>query len=342
MSFIQYIKDKRYFLMLYAGMMGFISIIMTLSFNPALVLGNLLYIHIVCFALVAAYLLIGYYYRRSYYRKLQQLIHLDREDWPVVAPEPQNLQQRLYLELFTKLHRQHERDLRKLNEEKIDHQEFILSWIHEVKLPIAASRLLMENSTGETADSLADKLEDELDKIENYVEQALYYSRIDSFSKDYFITEEPLDSIIKTCAKKFAKTFINKRIRFHMEDIRQTVHTDRKWLGFILDQIVANALKYTNEGGTITFTVEEDRQEKRMHIIDSGIGIQPEDLHRVFEKGFTGSIGRSHAKSTGMGLYLANQLVHKLGHHLSIQSEAGAYTKVTIHFPKTDTYHSLL
>ena len=148
MSFFQYIKDKRYFLMLYAGMMGFISIIMTLSFNPALVSGNLLYIHIVCFALVAAYLLIGYYYRRSYYRKLQQLIHLDREDWPVVAPEPQNLQQRLYLELFTKLHRQHERDLRKLNEEKIDHQEFILSWIHEVKSPIAPSRLLMENSTG--------------------------------------------------------------------------------------------------------------------------------------------------------------------------------------------------
>ena len=141
-------KGQTLFLMLYAGMMGFISIIMTLSFNPALVSGNLLYIHIVCFALVTAYLLIGYYYRRSYYRKLQQLIHLDREDWPVVAPEPQNLQQRLYLELFTKLHRQHERDLRKLNEEKIDHQEFILSWIHEVKLPIAASRLLMENSTG--------------------------------------------------------------------------------------------------------------------------------------------------------------------------------------------------
>ncbi|VTR28276.1 sensor histidine kinase [Actinobacillus pleuropneumoniae] len=216
-----------------------------------------------------------------------------------------------------------------------------MSWIHEVKLPIAASRLLMENSTGETADSLADKLEDELDKIENYVEQALYYSRIDSFSKDYFITEEPLEAIIKTCAKKFAKTFINKQIRFHMEDISQTIHTDRKWLGFILDQIVANALKYTDEGGNITFTVEEDRKEKRLNIVDTGIGIQPEDLHRVFEKGFTGSIGRSHPKSTGMGLYLAKQLAHKLGHHLSIRSEAGRYTTVTIHFPKTDTYYRL-
>lgn len=342
MSFIQYIKDKRYFLLLYAGMMGFISMILALSVAPGQVAGSILYIQIVCFAFTTAYLLIGYAYRRSYYRKLQELIDLDREDWSVAAPEPQNSQQRLYLELFAKLRRQHERDLRKLNEEKIDHQEFIMSWIHEVKLPIAASRLLMENSTGETADSLADKLEDELDKIENYVEQALYYSRIDSFSKDYFITEEPLDSIIKTCAKKFAKTFINKQIRIQMEDFRQTIHTDRKWLGFILDQIVANALKYTDEGGNITFTVEEDRKEKRLNIVDTGIGVQPEDLHRVFEKGFTGSIGRSHPKSTGMGLYLANQLAHKLGHNLSIQSEAGTYTKVTIHFPKTDTYHSLL
>lgn len=341
MSFFQYIKDKRYFLLLYAGMMGFISMIVALSVNTGHALGSVLYIQIVCSAFTAAYLLIGYVYRKSYYRKLQELIDLDREDWPVAAPEPQNSQQRLYLELFAKLHRHHERDLRKLNEEKIDHQEFIMSWIHEVKLPIAASRLLMENSTEETADSLADKLEDELDKIENYVEQALYYSRIDSFSKDYFITEEPLEAIIKTCAKKFAKTFINKQIRFHMEDIRQTIHTDRKWLGFILDQIVANALKYTDEGGNITFTVEEDRKEKRLNIVDTGIGIQPEDLHRVFEKGFTGSTGRSHPKSTGMGLYLAKQLAHKLGHHLSIRSEAGRYTSVTIHFPKTDTYYRL-
>lgn len=341
MSFFQYIKDKRYFLLLYAGMMSFISMIVALSVNTGHALGSILYIQIVCLAFTAAYLLIGYVYRRSYYRKLQELIDLDREDWPVAAPEPQNSQQRLYLELFAKLHRHHVRDLRKLNEEKIDHQEFIMSWIHEVKLPIAASRLLMENSTEETADSLADKLEDELDKIENYVEQALYYSRIDSFSKDYFITEEPLEAIIKTCAKKFAKTFINKQIRLHMEDIRQTIHTDRKWLGFILDQIVSNALKYTDEGGNITFTVDEDRKEKRLNIIDTGIGIQPEDLHRVFEKGFTGSIGRSHPKSTGMGLYLAKQLAHKLGHHLSIRSEAGRYTAVTIHFPKTGTYFRL-
>lgn len=341
MSFLQYIKDKRYFLLLYAGMMGFISMIIALSVSRGHALDSILYIQIVCFAFTAAYLLIGYVYRRSYYRKLQELIDLDREDWPVAAPEPQNSQQRLYLELFAKLHRHHEGELRKLNEEKIDHQEFIMSWIHEVKLPIAASRLLMDNSMGETADSLADKLEDELDKIENYVEQALYYSRIDSFSKDYFITEEPLEAIIKTCAKKFAKTFINKQIRLHMEDIRQTIHTDRKWLGFILDQIVSNALKYTDEGGNIAFTVEEDRKEKRLNIVDSGIGIQPEDLHRVFEKGFTGSIGRSHPKSTGMGLYLAKQLAHKLGHHLSIRSEAGRHTIVTIHFPKTDTYYRL-
>ncbi len=120
---------------------------------------------------------------------------------------------------------------------KMDHQDFITSWIHEVKVPIAAGRLLMENSNGRTVEYLVDKFEDELDRIENYVEQALYYSRIDSFSKDYFISEVVLDQVAKNSVKKYAKSFINKQIRFHMNNIEQVVHTDSKWLGFIMDQV---------------------------------------------------------------------------------------------------------
>src|SRR5690606_15001406 len=155
-------------------------------------------------------------------------------------------------------------------------------------------------------------------KIENYVEQALYYSRIDSFSKDYLITEVALDQIVKNSVKKYAKSFINKQIHFHMDDMEQIVHTDSKWLGFIIDQVFSNSLKYTGEGGGISVQFEADRKEKRLLIQDTGIGIKPEDISRVFEKGFTGSIGRNHAKSTGIGLYLAKQMALKLGHDLSI------------------------
>jgi signal transduction histidine kinase len=233
------------------------------------------------------------------------------------------------------------KQIQKSIDEKRDQQEFILSWIHEVKLPIAASRLLMENSENKTVEFFADKFEDELDKIDDYVEQALYYSRIDSFSKDYFIKEIKVNQIIKTSVKKYSKLFINKEIRFEMDETEQFVQSDSKWLGFVIDQLIANSLKYTNEGGQITVLFDEDRNEKRIRIRDNGIGIKPEDLNRVFDKGFTGSIGRTHAKSTGMGLYLAKQLAKKLGHNITIESVEGSYTIVTIHFPKIRNYYYL-
>ncbi len=187
-----------------------------------------------------------------------------------------------------------------------------------------------------------DKLEDEWRKIDHYVEQALYYSRIDSFSKDYHITEVSLNRITKASIKKYSKMFIQKRIRLSMWEEEAFVQSDGKWLAYILDQLVANALKYTDEGGTIAFFYEEDQKEKRLHIRDSGIGIKQEDIGRVFEKGFTGSNGRSaNAKSTGMGLYLANQMARKLGARLSVRSQEGEYAEFAIHFSKGDGYFDL-
>ena len=190
-------------------------------------------------------------------------------------------------------------------------------------------------------DYLSDKFEDELNKIDNYVEQALYYSRIDSFSKDYFITEVSLNQVLIESVKKYSKLFINKHISFTMWNEQQFVYSDSKWLGFVIDQIVANALKYTNEGGSISFSYKENSKEKQLQIQDTGMGIKPEDISRVFEKGFTGSIGRNHSKSTGMGLYLAKKIAFKLGHNISIESEEEKYTNATIYFPKITNYYDL-
>jgi signal transduction histidine kinase len=338
MSFIRYVMDKRYFLVFYIALMLFVSIIMFVSVNQQHAINNLLYTNLTCLFFVSIYLIVGYYYRSSYYRKLKELIANTQDDIATAMPEPQNYEQALSMDLLKKLYSEHSKQLQKLYDEKRDHQDFIMSWIHEVKLPIASSRLLMEHSTGKSVDYMVDKLEDELNKIDNYVEQALYYSRIDTFSKDYFITETLLDQIIKESIKKYAKLFINKRIRFKMYEIPQFIQTDGKWLGFIIDQIIANALKYTGDGGEIAISFEEDPIEKRLLIQDSGIGIKPEDIQRVFEKGFTGTSGRSFTKSTGMGLYLAWQLAIKLSHRLSIQSEEGKYTRLIIHFPKIRNY----
>ena len=315
--------------------------VMLFSENNQYNLSNVLYINISCVIFVCLYITIGYFYRKAFFKGLVETIENAEEQFAILFPEVQTNQQKRFLELLKKIHQDNRNQLQHLNDEKKDQQEFILSWIHEVKLPIAASRLLMENSENKTKDYLIDKFEDELDKIDNYVEQALYYSRIDSFSTDYFITEVTANQIIKSSVKKYSKLFINKEIQFQMDDSTQFVQSDSKWLGFVIDQIIANSIKYTERGGKVAVQFEEDDREKRISILDSGIGIATEDLSRVFQKGFTGLTGRNQLKSTGIGLYLAKQLTRKLGHTLSIQSEEGTYTKVTIHFPKIRNYRDL-
>lgn len=341
MSFIEYIKDKRFFIGFFFIIMSFVSLILFVSGNQQTAVNNILYTNVSCFLFAILYIIIGYYYRRNFYKELVEIINGEQEEMTALLPETQNYQQKLFLHLFKKILKDHTNQLQKVYDEKRDQNEFIMSWIHEVKLPIAASRLLMENSEGKSTELIVDKLEDELGKIDDYVEQALYYSRIDSFSKDYFITEIHVNQIIKCSVKKYAKLFINKGIHFDMDDEKQFVQSDSKWLGFVIDQIIANSLKYTNDGGKISILFDEDSKEKRLLIQDNGIGVKPEDMNRVFEKGFTGTIGRSHAKSTGMGLYLAEKLANKLGHDITIESKEGEFTKIAIHFPKIRNYYHL-
>jgi signal transduction histidine kinase len=339
MRFFEYLKDKLYFLLFYLLTMSFVTLIMYVSNTEQNMFNNIWYTNVSCLLLLILYILIGYYYRRKFYQELIELIESGHEEIIALLPETQSYQQKLFLSLFKKIIEVNTQQYSRLTDEKRDQQEFIMAWIHEVKLPIAGSRLLMENSKGKSTDWLIDKLEDELDKIDDYVEQALYYSRIDSFAKDYFITEVSVNKVIKNSVKKYAKLFINKRIGFTMDEEELWVQSDSKWLGFVIDQIIANALKYTHEDGKVSIQFEEGPKEKALIIGDNGIGIKLEDLNRVFEKGFTGSIGRSHAKSTGMGLYLAKQLASKLGHEISIKSQEGQFTKVTIHFPKIRNYY---
>lgn len=341
MSFFEYIKDKRYFWVFYLIIMTFVSLIMFLGGNHQEIGSNILYINISCFFFALLYTTIGYFYQKRFFQPLTEVIESQHEELLAMLPKAQTYQQKQFLDLFKKIYQNYTNELQTLYDEKREHQEFIISWIHEVKIPIAASRLLIENSDDMSTELLADKFEDELNKIDNYIEQALYYSRIDSFSKDYFITEVHVNQIIKNSVKKYAKLFISKGIHFYMEAKEQFVQSDSKWLGFVIDQIIANSLKYTDENGKIAIQFDEDSKEKRLIIEDNGIGIKPEDINRVFERGFTGSIGRSYAKSTGIGLYLAKQLAKKLGHDITIESEEHKFTKVIIHFPKMRNYYNL-
>lgn len=201
--------------------------------------------------------------------------------------------------------------------------EYYTMWAHQIKTPIAAMRLLL-NEKEES------ECEEELFKIEQYVEMVLTYLKVDDQGNDFKFEYVDVDSCIKQSIRKYARLFIRKKLQLNYESKSVLVLTDEKWLCFVIEQLLSNAIKYTPEG-YVNISVEN----QVLIIEDSGIGIQKEDLPRVFEKGFTGYNGRKDKKSTGIGLYLVKQVCMRLGHQISIESELGKYTKIMIDLKHT-------
>ncbi|MFP7300509.1 sensor histidine kinase [Neobacillus niacini] len=234
------------------------------------------------------------------------------------------------------IHKQHIRDINQIQDRQNEHYDFIVSWFHEIKTPIAVLHLLQQT------DMDANSIREEITKIENYVDQALYYAKLDSFNQDYEIQKCDIIKISKEIVKAHSKTFFSKKIRILFKAETLEVQSDPKWLHFIINQLLTNSLKYTEHDGEIIISAIHTSKEKQLLVRDNGIGISQKDLPRIFNRGFTGETGRTHAKSTGMGLYLAQQLSNKLGHYISCTSKVREFTQFTIHFPlDSDPYLTL-
>lgn len=338
MRFTKFIEDRKFSILSYLLIMIFISMVIYLdsSFNGSV--GNIAYINLVSFSFFIIYLVIRYLYYRRYYKSLTDIVENQIDEIINRLPKPKNYEQELFHEVLITLYNEQSIKMQRLYNHKKDNEEFVTSWVHQVKTPISVSRLLIESNANAPSKETLYSIEEELDKIENYIEQALYYSKIDDFSRDYLINEIELDRLVKESVKKQAKTFINKKINVEINNTNLEVITDKKWLSFILDQVLSNALKYTSKGGKIKiYGLIEDKYQKLI-IEDNGIGIKKEDLNRVFDKGFTGYNGREDYKATGFGLYLSKKLAKKLEHDILIESKCGQYTKVIIIFPKLQYY----
>lgn len=211
-----------------------------------------------------------------------------------------------------------------------DYREYIETWVHEIKTPIASTKLIIENNQNE----VTDKIDFEMDKIEGFVEQVLYYSRSNNVHKDYIIKQMNLDDVVKDVVKKNYRDFIHKKIKLDIRDINENVYSDGKWVEFIINQIIVNSIKYSGikEPVISIYSVKKENSVE-LTIEDNGIGIPEKDISRVFEKGFTGENGRKFSQSTGMGLYLCDKLCSKLGLKIAVSSESGKGTKVTLTFP---------
>lgn len=213
------------------------------------------------------------------------------------------------------------------NRKYSDMIDYYTVWAHQIKTPIASMRLHLQNEDS----ALARKLTSDLHRIEQYVEMVLTFLRLNSESTDYVIKEYDLDTIIKQAVKKFSSEFIGRKLSLVYEPLDTTVITDEKWLCFVIEQVLSNALKYT-PAGSITITLEAD---KKLCIRDTGIGIAPEDLPRVFENGYTGYNGRSDKKASGIGLYLCKRICTNLGHGIMAESTVDKGTVITIDLAQT-------
>ena len=203
-------------------------------------------------------------------------------------------------------------------------EDFFAMWAHQIKTPIAAFNLLLQSKETDTG-----MCRQELFKIEGYVEMALNYLRFDGMSNDMVLSSVSLSSMAKQVVKKFRTVFIHKHISVQLENLDYNILTDEKWFVVVLEQIVSNAVKYTNEG-SVTISAREEGRRILVEIKDTGIGIQSEDIPRLFQKGFTGYNGRMDKKASGLGLYLSKGVCNKLGHGLDVESVRGEGTKVTI------------
>ena len=215
-------------------------------------------------------------------------------------------------------------DTRKRWQHYQENEDFFALWAHQIKTPIAALTVLLQEEDLDIAAS-----RQELLKIEGYVEMALGYTRYENMGNDLVLESQPLDQLVKNVVKKYSTMFIYKHLSVQLDHLEYHVLTDEKWFSFVLEQILSNALKYTAQGG-IHIYGEEDLDGLCVIVQDTGIGIRKEDLPRVFEKGFTGYNGRVDQKASGLGLYLCKGICTKLGHRLSIESELEKGTRVMI------------
>ena len=203
-----------------------------------------------------------------------------------------------------------------------DMVDYYTVWAHQIKTPIASMRLTLQNEDS----PLSRKLSGDLFRIEQYVEMVLMFLRLDSDSTDYVIREQDLDAIVRQAVKKYAGEFISRRLQLVYEPIQAKVITDEKWLSFVIEQVLSNALKYT-PSGSITISLQAP---KTLCIRDTGMGIAPEDLPRIFEKGYTGYHGRTDKKASGIGLYLCRRICNNLGHTITAKSTVDVGTTIAI------------
>ena len=317
MRFIEFLKYKR---MTIAAFAVFAVLVFACQLLFGMPLRALWYPFALCALAGLGFLTAGYIRQR---RNLEDLKQIEKLQAELIAelPEPLSPEAAAYQQIIRSLCTGEMQKQEQLNQKYSDMIDYYTAWAHQIKTPIAAMKLSFQNEDSALArQSLSD-----LKRIEQYVDMVMTYLKLESEELDYVIREHDLDDIIRQVVRNFAGEFINRKISLQYDPIQYTVLTDDKWLAFVLEQVLSNALKYTQEGA-----IRICMDGTGLCISDTGIGIEASDLPRIFEKGFTGYNGRKDKRASGIGLYLCKRICDRLGHAISAESSVGQGTTIRI------------
>ena len=335
MKLIKYLLDK--IPQIIISIMGFtITIFMLNAFKveSTLKIAITIIFFIVCIFNIG----IDYFRKYKFYQSLSNTLDVLDKKYLILEMinKPNFYEGEIFYQTLYDINKSMIENVKEYNLSIIDFKEYVEMWIHEVKIPISSLTLLIHNNQ----EKIDKRYVEQIRKLDNYIDQILYYVRSENAEKDYIIKEKSLQEIIKNVALKNKDDLLASKVKLDANVNNIKVLTDAKWLEFILNQIINNSIKYkrNNVESYIKIIAKEDKEKTYLSIYDNGIGIPKKDIPRVFEKSFTGENGRITAKSTGMGLYIVKKLCDKLGHKINIESKKKEYTKITFIFYKNDFY----
>lgn len=337
MDFKLFFKEKAITILLL--LFGIITIeIFLMAYNVGMFIK--IYIPLIIMGLYMISIIIEYFKRKKFYDNLLKILEELDEKYLIteIIKTPNFLEGQILKNSLEQIDKSMLENVNKYKYMTEDYKEYIELWIHEIKIPIATSKMVIENNKN----AITKSIDEELDKVENYIEQALFYARSNTVEKDYYIRKVVLKEIVNESIKKNKSSLIQEKISIDIHDLEIEVNTDNKWIVFILNQIIQNSIKYRKkENSVIEIYANQGKENVILYIKDNGIGIKQGEITRVFEKGFTGTNGRlSNKKSTGIGLYLCKKLCNKLGIGIELNSVQNEGTEVKLVFPK-DIYIEL-
>lgn len=322
---------------IYSAVLFLIINIYLFSLNSIKNLSDLIYLDILIITIFIGFTILDYRKMKDRYSSIMELIE-DEKDIDSYCIDDNFLEGKIINYIIDYKDKKLENETKECENQLKDMEEYISRWVHEIKLPLSAMKIILDRDS----DDMISSIENELEKMNFLVNSVMYGSRATASAEDIFIKEENLKDIVRTAVKSNSFFLIKNNISPKLGDLDFKVYSDKKWITYILGQLINNSIKYSKENGVIEFSAEDKGEFIELKIRDNGIGINEEDLERVFNKGFTGSNGRNSVyKSTGMGLYFSKKIIDKLNHSIEVESVKDKYTLFRIRFYKISDYLSV-